>query len=33
MLASRLDAQMDEILERRQIDQQLAERKRRLGLA
>jgi phage shock protein A len=33
MLASRLDARMDEILERRQIDQQLAERKRRLGLA
>jgi phage shock protein A len=33
MMASSLDAQMDEILERNAIDQQLAERKRRLGLA
>lgn len=32
MLATSLDAQMDEILERHAIDQQLAERKRRLGL-
>jgi phage shock protein A len=33
MLAGRLDAQMDEVLERRELDAQLAERKRRLGLA
>jgi phage shock protein A len=33
MLSSRLDEQMDEILERREIDAQLAERKRRLGLS
>jgi phage shock protein A len=32
MLASSLDAQMDEILERHAIDQQLAERKKRLGI-
>jgi phage shock protein A len=32
MLATSLDAQMDEILERNAIDQQLAERKKRLGL-
>ncbi|NPV06530.1 MAG: hypothetical protein HPY83_01030 [Anaerolineae bacterium] len=32
MSASRLDAQMDELLERRDIDLQLAERRRRLGL-
>ena len=32
MLATSLDAQMDEILERHTIDQQLAERKKRLGL-
>ncbi len=32
MLATSLDAQMDEILERHSIDQQLAERKQRLGL-
>ncbi len=32
MLATSLDAQMDEILERNAIDQQLAERKRRLGI-
>jgi len=32
MLATGLDEQMDEILERREIDQQLAERKRKLGL-
>lgn len=33
MLASSLDKQMDETLERREIDSQLIERKRRLGLA
>jgi hypothetical protein len=33
MLASSLDKQMDETLERREIDSQLMERKRRLGLA
>lgn len=33
MLASSLDAQLDEALDRREIDQQLMERKRRLGLA
>jgi len=32
MLASRLDAQMDEVLERDLLDAQLAERKARLGL-
>lgn len=32
MLATSLDAQMDEILERHAIDQQLAERKERLGI-
>jgi len=32
MLATSLEAQMDEILERHIIDQQLAERKKRLGL-
>ncbi len=32
MLATSLEAQMDEILERHTIDQQLAERKKRLGL-
>jgi phage shock protein A len=32
MMATSLDAQMDEILERHAIDQQLAERKKRLGL-
>jgi len=32
MLATSLDTQMDEILERHAIDQQLAERKKRLGL-
>lgn len=32
MLATSLDAQMDEILERHTIDQQLAERKKRLGI-
>jgi len=32
MMATSLDAQMDEILERNAIDQQLAERKRRLGI-
>jgi len=32
MLATSLDAQMDEILERHAIDQQLAERKQRLGI-
>lgn len=32
MLAARLDKQMDEVLERREIDAQLAERKARLGL-
>lgn len=33
MATSRLDQQMDEILEKDKIDQQLAERKRRLGLS
>jgi phage shock protein A len=33
MLASRLDEQMDEVLERNQIEAQLLERKQRLGLA
>lgn len=33
MLAGSLDRQMDEVLERSTIDAQLAERKRRLGLA
>jgi len=33
MLAGRLDAQMDEVLERREIDAQLADRKARLGLS
>ena len=33
MVASRLDAQMDEVLERPAIDAQLAERKKRLGLS
>jgi len=33
MAATRLDTQMDEILERREIERQLAERKHRLGLA
>jgi phage shock protein A len=33
MQASRLDAQMDEVLERHTLDTQLAERKRKLGLA
>jgi phage shock protein A len=32
MMATSLDAQMDEILERHAIDQQLAERKQRLGI-
>jgi phage shock protein A len=32
MMATSLDAQMDEILERHAIDQQLAERKKRLGI-
>jgi phage shock protein A len=32
MLATSLDAQMDEVLERHAIDQQLAERKKRLGI-
>lgn len=32
MAANRLDAQMDEILDRREIDGQLAARRRRLGL-
>jgi phage shock protein A len=32
MAASRLDAQMDEVLERATIDAQLAERKKRLGM-
>lgn len=32
MLAGRLDAQMDEVLERREIDGQLSERRARLGL-
>jgi phage shock protein A len=33
MLASTLDAQLDEALDRNRIDEQLMERKRRLGLA
>ena len=33
MLASSLDAQLDDALDRHEIDQQLMERKRRLGLA
>jgi phage shock protein A len=33
MLASRLDDQMDEVLERGALDDQLAERKKRLGLS
>jgi phage shock protein A len=33
MKASRLDAQMDELLERHTLDTQLAERKKKLGLA
>lgn len=33
MLAESLDKQMDDVLERREIDAQLLERKRRLGLA
>ncbi len=33
MLAANLDKQMDEVLERSEIDAQLIERKRRLGLA
>ncbi|MHB0878460.1 MAG: PspA/IM30 family protein [Anaerolineae bacterium] len=32
MMASRLDEQMDEVLERRELDTQLEERRRRLGL-
>lgn len=32
MVATRLDEQMDEVLERRQIEAQLMERKKRLGL-
>ncbi len=32
MVAQRLDAQMDEVLERHTLDAQLAERKKRLGL-
>ncbi len=32
MLASRLDEQMDEVLEKASLDNQLAERKKRLGL-
>ena len=32
LMASRLEAQVDEVLERRLIDSQLAERKKRLGL-
>ncbi|MBU0494687.1 MAG: PspA/IM30 family protein [Chloroflexi bacterium] len=32
MVAARLDAQMDEVLERSTLDAQLAERKKRLGL-
>jgi len=32
MMATSLDAQMDEVLERHAIDQQLAERKKRLGI-
>jgi phage shock protein A len=33
MQATRLDAQMDELLERHTLEQQLAERKKKLGLA
>jgi len=33
MLSSRLDDQMDEVLERGALDEQLAERKKRLGLS
>lgn len=33
MQSSRLDEQMDEVLERNQLDTQLAERKKKLGLA
>jgi hypothetical protein len=33
MLASSLDKQMDDVLERGEIDAALIERKRRLGLA
>ncbi|HET7089190.1 MAG TPA: PspA/IM30 family protein [Anaerolineae bacterium] len=33
MLASRLDEQMDEVLEKESLDNQLAERKKRLGLS
>ena len=33
MQSSRLDAQMDELLERHTLDTQLAERKKKLGLA
>jgi len=33
MVASRLDTQMDEVLGRRELDAQLAERRRRLGLS
>ncbi len=33
MLASRLDDQMDEVLEKGSLDNQLAERKKRLGLS
>jgi phage shock protein A len=32
MAATRLDAQMDEVLERTTIDAQLAERRKRLGI-
>jgi len=33
MQATRLDAQMDELLERNTLETQLAERKKRLGLS
>jgi phage shock protein A len=33
MQATRLDVQMDELLERHTLDTQLAERKKRLGLS
>ena len=33
MQSSRLDAQMDDLLERHTLDTQLAERKKKLGLA
>jgi phage shock protein A len=33
MQSNRLDAQMDELLERHTLDTQLAERKKKLGLA